>query len=135
MPAYAYASRTEEAYSAFADAERYATVLESEELRAKLFHRMGMAGVALSMPHEQVVSLFSRAHALANENALYFTSASALGGLATVSVLYEDDTTKYIWYAQQAMGAAAKAGDHFSMQTTLMQVITAEARRGNMERL
>lgn len=134
-PAYAYASITDKAHSAFMEAEGYATTIESDELRARLLHRMGMAALALSMPQERVLSLFGRAHALANENALYFTSAAALGGLATASLFYEDDATRYVWYAQQAMNAAAKAGDHFSMQTAMLQVITAEARRGNVDRL
>jgi ATP/maltotriose-dependent transcriptional regulator MalT len=134
-PAYAHAGKIEEARAALAKAEEYAAILESDEIRARLFHRMGIAGVALYLPFPELEQMFTRAHTLANENALFTLSAAALGGLATLCMLYEDDVTRSVWYAQQSMNAAAKAGDRFSMQTAILQVISAEARRGNFERL
>jgi ATP/maltotriose-dependent transcriptional regulator MalT len=134
-PAYAYAGKTDRARSALMTSQEYAATIESEEIRARMLYRMGLTAVSLSLPFQQVDELFSRAHALANEHALFTTSAAALGGLANVCLAYEDDITRYVWYAQQALNAAAKAGDRFALQTALLQVITAEARRGNFERL
>lgn len=134
-PAYAYANRREDALSAMSAAEKYAGAIDSEELRAKTLHRMGITAMSLSLPFERVSALYSRAQALASDAALYGTAAHAFGGLATVSLLYEDDSAKSAWYAQQAMTAAMKAGDRFSMQTALIQLIDIEVRRGNAERL
>jgi DNA-binding CsgD family transcriptional regulator len=134
-PAYAHAGKVDRAHEALEQAERFASDIESDELRARLLHRMGIAAVALSLPFDRAKELFTRAQTLANDNALFTTSAAALGGLATLCLLYEDDTTKFVWYAHQAMNAAAKAGDRLSMQLALLHVIEAETRRGNMERL
>ena len=134
-PAYALAGKVEPARAALLQAEEYAALIESEEIRARLFHRMGLTAFALSLRFERVEELFSQAYALGNQKGMFTTSAAALGGLANACLLYEDDITKYVWYAQQALTAAAKAGDRFALQTALLQVITAEARRGNFERL
>lgn len=133
--AYAIGGRVEDAEKAIAETELFASTVESDELRARLFHRLGIASMALKMPLERVESYYSRAQSLAASQGVYVVSAVALGGLATAFALYEDDVTKYAWYAQQAINAASKAGDRFSMQTSLLQLINAEARRGNAERL
>jgi ATP/maltotriose-dependent transcriptional regulator MalT len=134
-PAYAFAGRKEDALEAMESAQSFASTIDTDELRARIYHRMGIAGIHLALPLERVSALFSTAQALAGERGLYFTQAAALGGLSTVAILYEDDTTKNIWYAQQAMNAALKAGDRFSLQTSLLQLINTEARRGNAERV
>jgi DNA-binding CsgD family transcriptional regulator len=135
VPAYAHAGRRELAYSAMSKADEFAGTIDSDELRAKIFQRMGIAALSLVLPGEQVSALFTRAQTLASENALYITSAAAFGGLSTVALFYEDDVTKAVWYAQQAMNAALKAGDRFSLQNSLLQLISVETRRGNVERV
>lgn len=134
-PAYAYAGRTEEAKAALIEAEHYTKTIESDEVRAQLVHRMGMAALALSLPFEKVIGYYLQAERLASEKSLFNTSAAALGGASVTSLLYEDDVSKYVWYAQQMANAAAKAGDRLSMQTALIQMINAEARRGNLDRV
>ncbi len=133
--AYAVTGRVEEAEKAIAETELFASTVDSDELRARLFHRLGIASMALKMPLERVESYYSRAQSLAANQGVYLVAAVALGGLATAFALYEDDVTKYVWYAQQAINAASKAGDRFSMQTSLLQLINAEVRRGNADRL
>lgn len=135
VPAYAFAGRNNDALATMEVAQSFANTVDSDELRARLYHRMGIAGVHLTLPLERVTALFSQAQALAGEHGLYFTQAAALGGLSTVALFYEDDAAKNIWYAQQAMNAAMKAGDRFSLQTSLLQLINIEGRRGNAERV
>jgi ATP/maltotriose-dependent transcriptional regulator MalT len=134
-PSYAYAGRREDAERAIARLDEIAGEVESDELRAKIFNRMGIAAMSLVLPLERVMSLFMRAQTLASDHGLYFTAAAAFGGLSTGVLLYEDDVTKSVWFAQQAMNAALKAGDRFSLQTSLIQLIHIETRRGNLERL
>lgn len=135
VPAYAFAGRRVEARAAMETAEEFARLTEFDEVRARIYHRMGIAAVELELPREQIMDLFARAQALASERGLYVTAAAAFGGLMTASLLYEDDATKGVWYAQQAMNAALKAGDRFSLQLSLLQLIDVEARRGNLERV
>ena len=134
-PAYAHAGRSDDAKRAMAALDEMAMEIDSDELRARIFHRMGIAGVSMVLPLEQVTALFTRAQDLASEHGLYFTAAAALGGLGTVALFYEDDLTKCVWFAQQAIGAALKAGDRFSLQTSLLQLIDVETWRGNAERV
>jgi DNA-binding NarL/FixJ family response regulator len=135
VPAYAYAQRKDDAYAAMSKAEEFAGIVESEELRAQLFQRMGIAGVTLVAPFDHVCGLFSRAQALSNDNGLYVTLAAALGGLGTAALFYADDIAKTVWYAQQSMNAAQKAGDRLSVQNSLLLQIHVETRRGNSERV
>jgi ATP/maltotriose-dependent transcriptional regulator MalT len=135
VPAYASLGRKDDALSSMAAADEFARTTESDELRARIYHRMGIAALQLEMPLQQTTSLFTRAQVLASERGLYVTAAAAFGGLLTTALLYEDDATKGVWYAQQAMNAAQKAGDRFSLQSSLMKLIDFEARRGNIERV
>ena len=132
---YAQAKRGDEALRMIHLAEDIATHIESDELRAKIYLRVGIAAFTLQMSHDRVSALFTRAQALAHETALYSIAAHAWSGLANVTLFYDDDVAKYAWYAQQALNAAIKAGDRLPMQTALLQLINAEVRRGNSERL
>jgi DNA-binding CsgD family transcriptional regulator len=134
-PSYAYAGRRAESEETIARLDEIAGEVEADDLRAKIFNRMGIAAVSLVLPLERVMSLFMRAQTLASDHGLYFTAAAAFGGLSTAVLLYEDDITKSVWFAQQAMNAALKAGDRFSLQTSLIQLIHIETRRGNGDRL
>jgi DNA-binding CsgD family transcriptional regulator/tetratricopeptide (TPR) repeat protein len=133
--AYAYDGRHELARDALDDATDLAASIESEEARARILHRAGMASVALDLPLADVTTIFTQAQALATQRSMFGLAALSLGGLANIALLYEDDMTKYVWYAQQAANAAMKAGDRFSMQNALLQLIHAETMRGNAERV
>lgn len=134
-PAYAFAGRRDDAGAAMERAEGFLSQLESDEICARLQHRMGIAAMALALPRDVVEKYFSRAHALAMTCSLFVTGAAALGGLASVALFYDDDLTKYVWYAQQTLSASLKAGDRFSTQTALLHLIQAETLRGNADRL
>lgn len=134
-PAYAYANRNAEAKTAIDQAEELCGRIESDELRTKMYQRIGSAAVLLQFPQERVYALLGRAQALAQETALFGMAANALSGMANVSLFYEEDASKCSWYAQQALSAAMKAGERFPMQTALLQMINVEVRRGNLERI
>lgn len=135
VPAYAFANDEEAWASANRRAEELARACESDELRARLYLRMGIAAVHLQHAPHEVVDLFSKAQTLAMECGLFVTAAAAFGGLTTAAILYEDDATKAVWYAQQGINTATKAGDRFSLHLSLLKLIDLEARRGNLERL
>ncbi len=116
-------------------AEYLAGSIESDQLRAQIFYRMGIAALSLVEPYDAVCGLFERAQILSGENALYITAAAAFAGLGTAALFYADDVTKTVWHAQQAVNAALKAGDRFSLQNSLLLQIHIEARRGNAERI
>ena len=135
VPAYANANRADEARAAMATAEYLAGSIESDQLRAQIYYRMGIAALSLVEPYDTVCGLFERAQILSSENALYITAAAAFAGLGTAALFYADDVTKTVWHAQQAVNAALKAGDRFSLQNSLLLQIHIEARRGNAERI
>lgn len=132
---YAYAGRRDEALAALDRAETFAPLVESDEVRARLLHRMGAAALQLGLDRDAVFAYFTRAQTLASACGLYVTAAAALSGLESAVLLYDDDFTRAAWLAQQGMNAAQKAGDRFSVQTALLQMINIELRRGNPERL
>ncbi|HEY9179741.1 MAG TPA: LuxR C-terminal-related transcriptional regulator, partial [Candidatus Baltobacteraceae bacterium] len=134
-PAYAFAKRVEDARSAMQRAESFLAELDSDEICARLQHRLGIAAMALGLQRDVVEGYYSRAHALAVNCSLFFTGADALGGLASAALFYEDDVTKYVWYAQQTLSLSLKAGDRFSMQTAFLHLMQAERLRGNADRL
>jgi ATP/maltotriose-dependent transcriptional regulator MalT len=134
-PSYAIAGRRADAGRAMRRAEEFLNLLDSDEVRAKVLYRMGVAAITLAGDRAVVETYFSQAHALASRGLLFVTAAAALGGLAGLALFYDDDLAKYAWYAQQALVAAVKAGDRFSMQTSLLHLIHAETLRGNPERL
>lgn len=134
-PAYARSGQMDDARDSLISAEQYAKLVESDEVRARLLHRMGITAMELSLPADVTSAYFTKAQAFANENGLFVTSAAALAALARVAQIYEDDMSKYVWYSQQSVTAASKAGDRLSMQSAIIQIIDAEVRRGNVERV
>ena len=135
VPAYAHAARWDDARAIAFAAEDFVNVVESDQLRAQVLYRMGIAALSMIEPYERVSNLFERAQLLAADNAFYITSAAAFSGLGTAALFYADDITKCVWYSQQAVTAALKAGDRFSLQNSLLLQIHIETRRGNAERV
>lgn len=132
---HANAGRREEAQNAVAAAELLADDLDDAAERTKALHRLGAAGMALGMPAATVRQYLMRAVALASESGMFSAMARSYGILANVALLYESDLTATAWYAQQAMGAATKAGDRLGLQTALLQLMSVEMTRGSAERL
>jgi DNA-binding CsgD family transcriptional regulator len=66
---------------------------------------------------------------------MWSLASRAYQGLALSSIMADNDVTLSMWYAQQAAGAATKAGDYFDLQTSLLHMLSVETRRGNVDRL
>jgi ATP/maltotriose-dependent transcriptional regulator MalT len=133
--AYANADRHQEAKAALASAESIADELDDAGERAKILQRMGAAAMRLTAPAARVRDYLTRAVTLASESGTFSLVARCFGVLANLALFYEDDLTRSAWYAQQATGAATKAGDRLALQTGLLQLMTIESTRGNAERI
>lgn len=133
--AYAYAGRSEEARETIEQVQLLAPSIERDEVQAKILQRVAAAALHLHLDPVEIRSLYRRAHALASEAGLFNTSAHALTGLSNVALFFDQDVTRAVWFSQQAVGAASKAGDRFALQTALLQLIDIEAKRGDRERL
>ena len=132
---YASQQRGDEAARAMRQVEELLTLIEDDELHARVMHRLGKTAVMLDMDPRVASEYFTRAHALGAQNGLFLTASSALGGLQTIAVLAEDDLSNGAWLAQQALNAAMKGGVRSSVQLALLQAIHIEMRRGSPERL
>ncbi len=134
---YAYNELPDDAKLAMAEAERFVAEVQADEVRAKILQRIGVTALNLQMPLETILNMLTRASTLATENAMYGLASRSLNFLANAIELYEDkdDTARTVWYAQQSVTAAMKAGDRMSLQSALLQLVHIETRRGNLERL
>lgn len=133
--AHAYAARTEAAESAIESAGLFAAEIDQAGERAKIFQRLGVAAMKLMMPARQVEEYLTRAVALSSESGMVSLAARSYGALSTLMLFYDNDLTRCAWYAQQAIGAATKAGDRLGLQHALLQIMHVEMTRGNAERL
>jgi ATP/maltotriose-dependent transcriptional regulator MalT len=132
---YAYESEQGKADEAISDANFFLKDVDDNKCRAKILQRIGVASLRLRKPLEEVVDLQNRAASLASEEGLFALAGRAFVALASISLSYEDDSAKEIWFSQQAANAAMKAGDLFNLQTALLHLLNVEGRRGNVERI
>jgi ATP/maltotriose-dependent transcriptional regulator MalT len=132
---HAYAGRSSEAMQSVAKAKRALVHIESNQDKAKILQRIGVAGLRLGLPLEETMDAQNRAAALASEEGMFGLAGRAFVALASIALSYEDDATKEVWYSQQAANAAMKAGDLFNLQTALLHLLNVEGRRGNVERI
>lgn len=133
--AYANADRKREAEAAIESAKALADEMDQPSERAKIFQRIGAAAMSLVMPAAEVEAYLTRAVNLASESGMFSLTARGYGVLANLMLFYDDDLTRCAWYAQQAIGAATKAGDRLALQNSLLQLMHVEVVRGNAERL
>ena len=133
--AYANAARVSEAQSAMAYAEQLAEEIDEPAERAKILHRLGAAAMSMSMAMDVPQQYLTRAVTLATDSGMFGATARMYGTLAKLVMLYGDDLTRSAWYAQQALGAAGKAGDRLALQAAILQLMHVEVTRGNAERL
>ncbi len=108
--------------------------VDSDQTRAKVLQRMGAALYLTGSVEPAKVTLLE-ANELANELHLYSLASRACAALANIAVHEEDDLAKQLWYSQQASIGATKAGDVFDLQTSLLQMLGAEMRRGDAARI
>jgi LuxR family transcriptional regulator, maltose regulon positive regulatory protein len=129
----AIAGDTTNARSATAKIERLLPRIRSDVTRAKILHHLGIIS-----RHAGAVSkafdVLGQSGDLAGELHLYGLASRVNAVLSNLALHEEDDVERQLRFAQQAADAATKAGDSFALQTALLQMLSAEMRRGNVER-
>ncbi|MHB8146581.1 MAG: helix-turn-helix transcriptional regulator [Vulcanimicrobiaceae bacterium] len=115
------------------EVESWLNRIDNGELLAKLLQRLGLARFELNDP-AAAKQLFLRAADVAVEHGLWSVNARSHSALSNFALMSDNDIAASERYAQKAAFAAAKAGDHFDLQTALLQLLTIETKRGNAER-
>src|SRR5581483_2066801 len=96
--AYAYTGRSDEAKKAADDAELLVAEVDSDQDRAKILHRIGIARARLGEPFERVLAMQERAASLASEQGLFGLAGRCFSSLASIALFYEGDITRETWY-------------------------------------
>ena len=118
---------------AAAQAEQMLTEVDSDVVRAKVLHRIGIAYHHLGEAVKASVALVQSAELA--EASFSFGLQSRANAVLSNLVLHErDDVTGQLRYAEAAAKAAEKAGDAFALQTALLQILSAEMRKGDVDR-
>ncbi len=135
VPSYAIEGRRDDCLTAMVEAENLLVAIDDVQVRARVFHRLGIAALVLGTDVDTMTGYFTRAQALATESNLYVTLAATLGGLFAIAFIHEDDWIKSAWLAQQSLNAALKAGARASVQLALLQLLNIEVLRATPERV
>ena len=114
-------------------AEALLAEVESEIVRAKVLHHIGIAYHHLGMAPRAFEALMQSAE-LADNLHLFGLSSRVKAVLSNLLLHERDDVEQQLAYAESAATAATKAGDAFALQTALIQMLSAQMRRGHVEK-
>ncbi len=114
-------------------AEAWLAEVESEIVRAKVLHHIGIAYHHLNMAPRAFDALMQSAE-LADSLHLFGLSSRVKAVLSNLLLHERDDVEQQLAYAESAAMAATKAGDAFALQTALIQMLSAQMRRGHVEK-
>lgn len=106
--------------------------VDSDAVRAKILHRIGIAYHHLGMA-ARAFEVLRQSCELAADLHLFGLESRANAVLSNLALHERDDVEQQLRYAELAVASAAKAGDTFALQTALLQILSAEMRRGNVE--
>lgn len=129
----AIAGDTTNADIATENIERLLPRIQSDVTRAKILHHLGIISRHAGAVSKAFDTL-GLSSDLAAELHLYGLASRVNAVLSNLALHEEDDVERQLRYAQHAADAATKAGDSFALQTALLQMLSAEMRRGNVER-
>jgi LuxR family maltose regulon positive regulatory protein len=121
------------AASAAGEAEMILNEVESDTVRAKVLHRIGIAYHHLGMATRSF-EVVTQSCELATDSHLFGLASRANAVLSNLALHEYDDVALQLRYAEQAADAASKAGDTFALQTALLQMLSAEMRGGDVIR-
>lgn len=107
--------------------------VDLESARAKVLQRLGVAAMYVGEP-ERARHALGQAAGLAMELQLFSLASRAYANLSNLMLHRFDDVVWQLWYAEQALFAATKAGDAFDIETATLQLLDAELRYGRTER-
>lgn len=123
----------EAANIAIAKAEALIATVESDAVRARALHHIGIAFRHLGMA-DQAFDALRRSSELAADLHLYSVMSRVNAVLSNLSLHESDDVKGQLQYAEIAAEAAMRAGDAFALQTALLQMLSARMRQGDAER-
>jgi tetratricopeptide (TPR) repeat protein len=106
--------------------------VDSDAVRAKVLHRIGIAYHHLGMA-VQAFEVLTQSSELAADLHLFGLESRANAVLSNLALHERDDVEQQLRYAELAAASAEKAGDAFALQTALLQMLSAEMRRGDVE--
>jgi ATP/maltotriose-dependent transcriptional regulator MalT len=106
--------------------------VESDSVRAKVFQRLGVAAMYVGK-NDEARTLLSQAAEIASELQLFSLASRAYANLSNLMLHGFDDVEWQLWYAQKASDAAKRAGDAFDVETSMLQLLDAELRCGNLQ--
>lgn len=121
------------ACKALAQVEALIFEIDSDVVRAKALHHVGIAFHHLGMANKAFAAL-TQSSELAAELHLYSLASRAHAVLSNLALHEEDDVERQLQYAESAAAAATKAGDTFALQTALLQMLSAQMRHGDIQR-
>ncbi|MGB8965774.1 MAG: LuxR C-terminal-related transcriptional regulator [Candidatus Cybelea sp.] len=124
---------TAAARTAAARVEPLLSEIDSDVVRAKVLHHIGIAFHHLGEA-DRAFEVLTHASELAEELHLYGLASRVNAVLSNLALHEEDDVDKQLRYAEAAATAATKAGDAFALQIALLQMLSAQMRRGDVEK-
>jgi ATP/maltotriose-dependent transcriptional regulator MalT len=128
----AVAGDDESARLALAEVDALIDQVDSDAVRAKVLHHIGIAFHHLGMPRK-AFDVLAQSTEIAGELHLYSVASRANAVLSNLALHEQDDVDLQLYYAEAAEAAAAKAGDAFAQQTALLQTLSARMRRGEVQ--
>lgn len=117
---------------ALAEVDALIDQIDSDAVRAKVLHHIGIAFHHLGMPG-RAFDVLAQSTEIAGELHLYSIASRANAVLSNLALHEQDDVGLQLYYAEAAGVAAAKAGDAFAQQTALLQTLSARMRRGEVK--
>lgn len=129
----AVAQDTLAAQKALQDAEALLHDVESDPVRARCLHYIGIAFHYLRLS-KQAFDVLTQSAELAADLHLYSIVSRANAVLSNLALHERDDVELQLDYARAAATAATKGGDAFALQTALLQMLAAFMRRGEIEK-
>lgn len=112
-------------------AERFCPLIESQEVRAKLLLRIGIAKMTIGYPTEDVLSGLSEAASLAESIGMLGIAARAYNVLGMAQLFYLNSPDETLKSETKGAIAAVKSADRFALQAAIAYSITAETNLGN----
>ncbi|MGA9419887.1 MAG: LuxR C-terminal-related transcriptional regulator [Candidatus Cybelea sp.] len=104
---------------------------ESDAIRAKVLHHLGIAFHHLGVA-DRAFDVLTQSREVASELHLYGLASRTNAVLSNLALHEEDDVVRQQTYAESAAAAATRAGDNFALQTALLQMLSAEMRLGDL---
>ena len=124
-----------QAVDRISNAETCYSSIESDEVRAKMLLRIGIARLSIDSSGSEVLKALSDAAMLSSRIGMLGIAARSYNALGMAQLFYLDDSKLTLESAHDASAAAVKSGDRVALQSALAYQITAEINLGKLEAL